>query len=170
MNVYSCDPFSLCYHSLYFLSLFLVGCCFVQQRFRILRLPIIFNDESKVDNVFIATAILHNMILQYDGHHNRWKLDDNWISSAGAHGDEEVEQLRRRMHLRDSDYSFVHTPNLPDYTSSSQRHNWLVLRVALMNYVFERHVKRELFWLRPIAANRSKYSLDATEILSRRPP
>jgi len=107
------------------------------------------------------------MILEYDGHHNRWKIDDNWITSAGAHGDEEMEQLRHKMHLCHADYSFVHTPNLPDDTNSSQRHNWLVLRIALMNYVFERHAKGELLWLRPISANRSKYTLDATAILSR---
>jgi hypothetical protein len=38
-----------------------------KKRFRILRLPLLVSKKSSVDNIFRTCAILHNMLLQYDG-------------------------------------------------------------------------------------------------------
>lgn len=46
-----------------------VECTFgrLKKRFRILKIPMLYHDVRKVDNVFYTCAILHNMLLKWDG-------------------------------------------------------------------------------------------------------
>jgi hypothetical protein len=46
-----------------------VECTFgrLKKQFRILKIPMLYHDVRKVDNVFYTCAILHNMLLKWDG-------------------------------------------------------------------------------------------------------
>lgn len=52
-----------------------VECTFgsLKARFRILRNPIEYHDQSCIDNVFFTCCIIHNILLTIDGLDSRWE-------------------------------------------------------------------------------------------------
>jgi hypothetical protein len=63
-----------------------VECFFgvLKGRFRILKLPIQYQDEKRVDTLFHACCILHNMLLEWRGL-DRFEGTTQWAGSAGYH-------------------------------------------------------------------------------------
>lgn len=53
-------------------------------RFRILKLPILYRAKEKVDNVFSACCILHNMLHAFDGL-DVLEADVDWAGANGVH-------------------------------------------------------------------------------------
>jgi len=52
-----------------------VECCFgrLKGRFRVLKLPMRFQDSDKVDSIWFACCVLHNVLLEFDGLDSRWE-------------------------------------------------------------------------------------------------
>jgi hypothetical protein len=75
-----------------------VECTFgiLKGRFRILGGNVLFHDQWKVDNVFIACCILHNMNLVEDGRHVMWQNPSNW-EIAEDDDDEDIRQARELL-------------------------------------------------------------------------
>ena len=120
-------------------------------RFRILRSRILFNSQRKVDNVFHAACIMHNMLLKDDG------LDEGWDII-----DDEDDDLRdgleaRRIRLRLDSVQDI--PNLPDGVPHIARANinedddeiddsHYALRTQLIEHYIYAKAHKEASWLR----------------------
>lgn len=78
-----------------------VECFFgrLKARFRILRSDILFHHQYKVDNVFVASSILHNMNLLYDGFDVAWKDPSNW-ETPDDEDDSDLREGRERLRMR----------------------------------------------------------------------
>ena len=76
-------------------------------RFRILRSRVMFHKQSRVDNVFFAACIMHNMLIEDDG------LDEGWHDEEEGEDDDIRDGLEmRRIRLRLVDVRGV--PDLPE--------------------------------------------------------
>jgi Plant transposon protein len=78
-----------------------VECFFgrLKGRFRILQSNILFHHQSKVDSVFIASSILHNMNLEHDGLDVAWKDPANWETPEDE-DDVDIRESRERLRMR----------------------------------------------------------------------
>lgn len=63
-----------------------VECLFgiLKKRFRILRCPILFNQEESINNLFKACCVFHNMLLEWDGLADLGTNDEDWIARDSA--------------------------------------------------------------------------------------
>ena len=92
-----------------------VECCFgvLKARFRILQSRIKFQAQNKVDNVFVASCILHNMNLVHDELDVNWKNPENWETPEDE-DDQDLrdgrELLRIRGRLLDPDAAIAEVP------------------------------------------------------------
>jgi len=59
-------------------------------RFRILKLPFEFQDETHIDNVFYTCAVLHNKIQRHQKFDQVWKQSEHWLGRGGLFGNEHV--------------------------------------------------------------------------------
>jgi len=59
-------------------------------RFRILKLPFEFQDETYIDNVFYTCAVLHNKIQRHQNFDEVWKENEHWLGRGGLFGNEHV--------------------------------------------------------------------------------
>ena len=71
----------------------------LKARFRILQSNILFHHQHKVDNVFVASSILHNMNLVHDGLDVAWKDPANWESPEDE-DDHDIRDSRERLRMR----------------------------------------------------------------------
>jgi hypothetical protein len=129
----------------------------------------VFNTSAKVDNVFIAACILHNWILRYDGLNLRWRVDENWMTTEGDHGDDEPEAIRHRILQREAqDLSFVRVPQATEErVTAAISSRWADARNALMQHVYFLSRARLLLWLRPVGSTKRKYDMMvSSEILN----
>ena len=78
-----------------------VECFFgrLKARFRILHSHILFQHQSKVDNVFVASSILHNMNLVHDELDVAWKDPLNW-ETPDDEDDTDIREARERLRSR----------------------------------------------------------------------
>ena len=78
-----------------------VECYFgrLKARFRILQSNILFHHQYKVDNVFVASSILHNMNLEHDGLDVAWKTQANWETPEDE-DDVDIRESRERLRMR----------------------------------------------------------------------
>ena len=78
-----------------------VECYFdrLKARFRILQSNILFHHQHKVDNVFVASSILHNMNLVHDGLDIAWKDPANWETPEDE-DDTDIRESRERVRMR----------------------------------------------------------------------
>lgn len=69
-----------------------VECFFgiLKGRFRILKLPLLYREKRKIDNIFFTCCILHNMLHLIDGLENL-ERDVNWAGAQGLHDPEDHE-------------------------------------------------------------------------------
>ena len=72
-----------------------VECTFgvLTARFRILQSRIKFQHQSKVDNVFVASCVLHNMNLVHDEFDVNWKDPVNW-ETPDNEDDQDLREAR----------------------------------------------------------------------------
>jgi hypothetical protein len=75
-----------------------VECTFgiLKIRFRILGGSVNFHDQWKVDNVFVACCILHNMNLTEDENNLVWSSDQEW-GIVGAEDDDDADLMEGKM-------------------------------------------------------------------------
>lgn len=71
----------------------------LKARFRILQSNILFHQQHKVDNVFVASSILHNMNLVHDGLDVAWKDPANWETPEDK-DDTDIRESRERLRMR----------------------------------------------------------------------
>jgi hypothetical protein len=78
-----------------------VECFFgrLKARFRILHSNILFQNQQKVDNVFVASSILHNMNLVHDELDVAWKNPLNW-ETPDDDDDKDIREARERLRMR----------------------------------------------------------------------
>ena len=64
-----------------------IECCFgiLKGRFRILKIPVLFQTQAAVDNIFKTCCVIHNMILSFDGLDVRWEKAVDWNGVDGTH-------------------------------------------------------------------------------------
>lgn len=64
-----------------------IECCFgiLKGRWRILKIPVLFQSQSAVDNIFKTCCVLHNIILTFDGLDKRWEETVKWDGVDGEH-------------------------------------------------------------------------------------
>ena len=64
-----------------------IECCFgiLKGRFRILKIPVLFQSQAAIDNIFKTCCVLHNLILSYDGLDTRWERAVDWNGVDGHH-------------------------------------------------------------------------------------
>lgn len=89
-----------------------IECCFgiLKGRFRILKIPVLFQTQAAVDNIFKTCCVIHNMILSFDGLDVRWEQAVDWNGVDGHHcfqdlgrtinikvGTEWIKRLRLRV-------------------------------------------------------------------------
>ena len=69
-----------------------VECFFgiVKERFRLLKLPIIFRKKEDIDNIFFTCCTLHNMLHQFDGM-DQLEEGVQWTGEDGLHEPEVAE-------------------------------------------------------------------------------
>ena len=74
-----------------------VECYFgrLKARFRILQ----SHHQHKVDNIFVASSILHNMNLVHDGLDAAWKDPANWETPEDE-DDRDIRESRERLRMR----------------------------------------------------------------------
>lgn len=58
----------------------------LKTRFRILKIPILFQKLHEVDNVFFTCCVLHNMLLCHDGLDEHAEGDVDWEHLEGLFG------------------------------------------------------------------------------------
>jgi len=134
----------------------------LKRRFRILKLPIQFHKEHEIDNVVFSCAIIHNMVLVYDGRDMRWADDNNYVGQEGLHGDadispEDIDILSpQRVRTRDAttghlvarsvrptdDFSLPPSA-LPDLEAEDAHY---ILRNKLVEHLHYKWLNRELSW------------------------
>ena len=78
-----------------------VECTFgvLKARFRILQSRIKFQHQSKVDNVFVSSCILHNMNLVHDEFDVNWKDPANW-ETPDNEDDQDLREGRELLRIR----------------------------------------------------------------------
>lgn len=64
-----------------------IECTFgiLKGRFRILKIPILFQSHAVIENIFKTCCVIHNMILTEDGLDSRWESGMNWDGVDGLH-------------------------------------------------------------------------------------
>ena len=64
-----------------------IECTFgiLKGRFRILKIPIRFQTQAEVDNIFRTCYVLHNILLKNDGLDSRWESNIRWDGDYGNH-------------------------------------------------------------------------------------
>ncbi len=64
-----------------------IECTFgiLKGRFRILKIPVLFQSQAVIDNIFKTCCVLHNMILYMKNVDSRWEDDVNWGGEYGYH-------------------------------------------------------------------------------------
>ena len=72
--------------------------CFgiLKKRFRILRVPSLLHSEKQITTMFKTCCILHNMLLDWDGHASMGQDDDHWIAQDKTDLAEVLENIRAR--------------------------------------------------------------------------
>ena len=99
-----------------------VECTFgiMKQRFRLLQGRISLSDRAQVDNAFISSCILHNMLLFDDGWAEKHLNPVFWQSNNGAEpmtpSDIFPEQVDDDDGMDDEDERIRNGPNAPDYS------------------------------------------------------
>ena len=78
-----------------------VGYCFgrMKGRLRILQSRISFHHQRKIDNVFVASGIPHNINLVHDCFDVMWKDPKNWETPEDE-DDQDLREGRERLRLR----------------------------------------------------------------------
>lgn len=61
----------------------------LKRRFRVLKIPSLLSTPAQLDDIMRSSAILHNMLLQYDGLDTIGQYDDDWVLM----GDNAVAEL-----------------------------------------------------------------------------
>ena len=119
----------------------------------------VMHSAEKVDNIFFACCILHNLLLRFDEFDSRWKEPDNWLASNAAHTPEEVEKLKRFYGeaFEDRDYNYVGSPLRRSEVLFED--SFFSLREKLVSHISFLRSEHSLYWLQP--ANRSRRKYDA---------
>ena len=66
-----------------------IECVFgiLKRRFRILRLPMLYGDDEKMDNVFRVCCMLHNQLLDFDGLEGIGQEEEHYLESGACMAD-----------------------------------------------------------------------------------
>lgn len=92
-----------------------IECVFalLKGRFRALKLPILFQKQSEIDNMFATCVILHNMLLRNDGLDNLWEKGVRWDYEDGQliENDEEWELSAVLSSRIDNELRTISNPN-----------------------------------------------------------
>jgi hypothetical protein len=68
---------------------------------QILRVPMLFHEKSTVDAIFLTCAVLHNMILVYDGR-TEWENDENaYFTSPPADATHDEEEAHEQAEAKE---------------------------------------------------------------------
>jgi len=75
-------------------------CCIgiLKQRFWIMKNPLRLTSKTDIANIVYTCAILHNMLLHYDGFDRLWTADD-WLTMDPTNSDEEEENAAKMRRL-----------------------------------------------------------------------
>lgn len=121
------------------------------------QIPFLFQDEGKVDNVFLTCCILHNMLLDWSGRDLSKIAQGNWHAKAGKYdaNDErlrlfESEGLGPPGGGQDYDSTRLGFRKLPDteIETDSGPTGWADLRRRLVVHYSHRYdVRHDLHWL-----------------------
>ena len=75
----------------------------LKTRFRILKIPILFQKLHEVDNVFFTCCVLHNMLLCHDGLDEHAEGDVDWEHLEGLFGAADCEGGREADEAADQE-------------------------------------------------------------------
>lgn len=72
-----------------------IECTFgiLKGRFRILKIPVLFQSQAIVDNIFKTCCVLHNLILCHDGLDSRWEDGMDWDGVDGYHDFQDIGRV-----------------------------------------------------------------------------
>jgi hypothetical protein len=100
------------------------------------------------------------MILRFDQLDQRWRAEENWITTTD-HANDEPEPIRRRFQERDAqDHSQVYTPVIPSSdVSQASQFLWNKRRELLKTNFNVKHEKELLLWLKPVGRAKRKYDV-----------
>ena len=78
-----------------------VECCFgiLKGRWRILKTGIRLQSREIIDSVFYSCAILHNMLMEYDGLHEEWNAGVQYDGVDGLHDKDDMKLFFGRLHV-----------------------------------------------------------------------
>ena len=139
-----------------------VECAFgaLKKRFRILRLPFLYRPTHKIGTIFRVCAILHNMLLEFDGLADIGQEEWHWISKDNA---QTMQEMRvAGMHgpvSEERDYSYLTTAFNPygrPGTEDEMRHH-LLKDALLEHYTYSKSVG-QLRWPKTDAQAREEES------------
>ena len=106
--------------------------------------------QDTIDSVFIACAMLHNMILRHNGMHMDWREQRNW-EQFGMH--EDLERLRQALNLpmlgAASDFSGIGAPprvHHGDDLEPGEDESHFGLRRHIIEHVYTLHTQGRLLW------------------------
>lgn len=146
-----------------------IECCFgiLKGRFRILKIPILFQSHEIVENIFKTCCVLHNMILTHDGFDSRWEAGVEWDKEAGHHDRGDIgriikgpvvrkdtgrlERLRLRVHAT-LDLSRIRqdplAPGVGEVIDEVPSHSHVNLKAKLITNLKLRIQRKEVEWLK----------------------
>jgi Plant transposon protein len=109
-------------------------------RFRILKVPILFQKQEQIDNMFITCCILHNIIHGCDGR-DEWENDVDWLGVDG------------RLDLtvnggQDADIEGGDNGAVANNADAETERGFLARRNALVTHYRFAKAAREIQWLR----------------------
>jgi hypothetical protein len=104
----------------------------LKARFRLLKHPILLHKKRDIANVLYVCAVLHNMLLHFDGLDMLWTEED-WLTQDPEDSDqaEDIESKKRRLIPPERLHEFV-LPERPDSEPTIVETKHHELRIALI--------------------------------------
>jgi hypothetical protein len=127
----------------------------LKARFRCLKLQVLFHKQTDIDFMFWTCAILHNMILTFDGRDHLWEQDINW-EEEGQHDLEDDEWnleksniIIRRALRKLTDYGLIGRRHFIHPVEEIADPQFYQLRNKLIDHYYYKFQNRreELEWL-----------------------
>lgn len=127
----------------------------LKNRFRCLKLPVLFHNQDDVDNMFWTCCILHNMIAVNDGRDRLWEEDIDW-EHFGEHDVEDdewrltnVRIIHNRVLRKLTDYGLVGRRHFVNPVEEEKEPGFVELQRKLIDhYDYKRRFfPEQLEWL-----------------------
>ena len=136
-----------------------IECTFgiMKKRFRILRLPLLFRPITKIGTIFRCCAILHNMLLDYDGLADIGQEESHWIAQDDMETTLAAMSTGRAGTELDLSYlgEAFNPVGLPSVEDSKHHHG---LKEALLEHFTYMKQTRQIRWLKTAAQIREEAS------------